>query len=198
MAKKQFHAARVGREGPKVYDSWTECERQTSGYPGETHRAFDTLGEAWRWIHDGNKAKEKKPEARGRALYPDDDGICTWTQGNGTNNGITIKSAILSGGKVLIEAVIPAERIDCAEFVGLVQTLKRCKESGTKGKVYCRNEATLDSVKNYRTGPFNEVDFSKNEKELVREAVDWLWANSNYNKCEKWDNAWGDMASWVN
>ncbi len=198
MANKQFHAARVGREGPRVYDSWYECEKQTKGFPGEEHKSFDTEAEAWRWIHEGKKEKEKKPEARGRALYPDDDGICILAQGNGNNNGVRIKAAKLTGTGELIETVLPIERIDCAEFVALVLTLKHCKESGTKGKVYCRSETTLDSIKSYRTGPLDEAGFSAKEKELVRNAVDWLWANSNYNKCEKWDDLWGDMASWVN
>ena len=45
MAKKNFYAVRVGKT-PSIYKTWTECQANTSGFPGAVFKGFETLVEA--------------------------------------------------------------------------------------------------------------------------------------------------------
>ncbi|KAK0208416.1 hypothetical protein DFS33DRAFT_443144 [Desarmillaria ectypa] len=42
MVKPKFWAVRVGREGPKIYTSWEECEKNVSRYPSAKQKGFPT------------------------------------------------------------------------------------------------------------------------------------------------------------
>ncbi|KAF9023412.1 hypothetical protein BDZ89DRAFT_166822 [Hymenopellis radicata] len=50
MPKVKFFAVAVGREGPKIYDTWTECEKNVKRYPGAKHKSFPTRREAQEWL----------------------------------------------------------------------------------------------------------------------------------------------------
>ncbi|KAJ3860214.1 hypothetical protein EV359DRAFT_24944, partial [Lentinula novae-zelandiae] len=45
-SKKSYYAVCIGREGPKIYNSWDE----TSRYPGAKHRGFSTYQDAQDWL----------------------------------------------------------------------------------------------------------------------------------------------------
>ncbi|KAI0317991.1 hypothetical protein OF83DRAFT_71950 [Amylostereum chailletii] len=48
--RKRYHAVRVGRQGPRIYDTWDECEENTSRFPGALHRGFMSLSDAQDWL----------------------------------------------------------------------------------------------------------------------------------------------------
>ncbi|KAJ3801151.1 hypothetical protein GGU11DRAFT_276760 [Lentinula aff. detonsa] len=49
-SRKSYYAVCVGREGPKIYNSWEECKQNTSRYPGAKHRGFLTYQDAQDWL----------------------------------------------------------------------------------------------------------------------------------------------------
>ncbi|KAL4268423.1 ATP-dependent DNA helicase PIF1 [Pleurotus pulmonarius] len=50
MPKVKFYAVKVGREGPKIYESWNDCKTNTAGFPGSTHKSFASRREAEDWL----------------------------------------------------------------------------------------------------------------------------------------------------
>lgn len=50
MPKVKFYAVKVGREGPKIYESWNDCKANTAGFPGSTHKSFPSRREAEDWL----------------------------------------------------------------------------------------------------------------------------------------------------
>ncbi|KAG1749644.1 PIF1-like helicase-domain-containing protein [Suillus paluster] len=49
-AAKKYYAVRIGREGPKIYDSWAECNANVSRWPGAVHKSFRSRVEAEQWL----------------------------------------------------------------------------------------------------------------------------------------------------
>ncbi|KAI0793367.1 PIF1-like helicase-domain-containing protein, partial [Abortiporus biennis] len=51
--KAKCYAVRVGREGPKIYDTWAETEQNVSRFPGAAHKSFplSQRKEAEAWIN---------------------------------------------------------------------------------------------------------------------------------------------------
>lgn len=47
-----IYAVRVGRQGPALYRSWTECEKAVKGYVGARHKKFASVEEAERFISE--------------------------------------------------------------------------------------------------------------------------------------------------
>ena len=50
MAKKNYYAVRVGRDGPAIYRTWDECSSVVSGHPGAQFRGFATHAEAQQYL----------------------------------------------------------------------------------------------------------------------------------------------------
>ncbi|KAL4069351.1 hypothetical protein J3A83DRAFT_3524499 [Scleroderma citrinum] len=45
-ARRKYYAVRVGREGPKVYETWPECHANVSRWPGAIYKSFLSREEA--------------------------------------------------------------------------------------------------------------------------------------------------------
>ena len=68
MAKK-FYAVKVGKK-PGIYETWTECQSQISGFSGAIYKGFSTKEEAVAFL--GNtEAKSKCPETTPAIAYVD-------------------------------------------------------------------------------------------------------------------------------
>ena len=51
MAKKsKFYGVARGAEGAKIYNTWSQCERNVKGYKGARYKSFKTKEEASEWI----------------------------------------------------------------------------------------------------------------------------------------------------
>ena len=68
MAKNKYYAVRKGRI-PGIYRTWSECQKQVTGYPGAVFKGFVTEEEAQSFLHPGQSAKAKwtENERTGRA-----------------------------------------------------------------------------------------------------------------------------------
>ena len=59
MAKNKYYAVRKGRV-PGIYRTWSECQKQVTGYPGAVFKGFVTEEEAQSFLHPGQSAKAKE------------------------------------------------------------------------------------------------------------------------------------------
>jgi viroplasmin and RNaseH domain-containing protein len=50
----------VGREGPKIYESWDETRMNTQGVSGTSHKSFPTRKEAEAWQQDQIAAARRR------------------------------------------------------------------------------------------------------------------------------------------
>ena len=51
MSKKsKVYAVARGAEGAKIYDTWSQCERNVKGYKGARYKSFPNKKEASDWI----------------------------------------------------------------------------------------------------------------------------------------------------
>lgn len=53
MAKK-YYAVKKGRK-TGIFDTWTECKTQVSGYSGAVYKSFATKKEAHKYLYEGNE-----------------------------------------------------------------------------------------------------------------------------------------------
>ena len=56
MAKKKIYAVRNGRN-PGIYSSWSECEEQIKGFPGQEYKGFSNLEEAQEYLNNTETGK---------------------------------------------------------------------------------------------------------------------------------------------
>ena len=59
MAKNKYYAVRKGRV-PGIYRTWSECQKQVTGYPGAVFKGFVTEEEAQSFLHSGQSAEAKR------------------------------------------------------------------------------------------------------------------------------------------
>ena len=55
--KKKYYAVRCGRV-PGIYDTWAQCQKQTTGYSGASFKSFESLDNAKAFL-SGESQKEK-------------------------------------------------------------------------------------------------------------------------------------------
>ncbi|KAK0473303.1 hypothetical protein IW261DRAFT_714731 [Armillaria novae-zelandiae] len=78
VAKPKFWAVRVGREGPKIYTSWEECQKNIDKYPSAKQKGFPTRGLAEEYIApflraSSSPSTSKTPMAKHEIIYVDSD-----------------------------------------------------------------------------------------------------------------------------
>lgn len=50
MPSKKYYAVSQGREGPKIYATWSECSKAVTGFPNAVFKGFSTMEEATKFI----------------------------------------------------------------------------------------------------------------------------------------------------
>jgi ribonuclease HI len=50
-----YYAVAKGKEGPKIYRTWAECEKNVKGYSGSIFKKFATNAEAIKFIGEKNE-----------------------------------------------------------------------------------------------------------------------------------------------
>ncbi|KAG7450177.1 uncharacterized protein BT62DRAFT_495462 [Guyanagaster necrorhizus] len=71
VAKTKFWAVRVGREGPKIYTSWDECEKNVSRYPKAKQKGFATRTLAEEYIAPFLRASSSQAGSKTRLTEPE-------------------------------------------------------------------------------------------------------------------------------
>ncbi|KAF8845464.1 hypothetical protein BDN67DRAFT_961816 [Paxillus ammoniavirescens] len=47
---RRYYAVRIGRDGPRIYDTYTEFAAATLGLSGSSGKGFDNLHDAQKWL----------------------------------------------------------------------------------------------------------------------------------------------------
>lgn len=70
----KYYAVRKGRK-IAIFETWTECQEATKGYPGAQFKSFSDLEQAKNYLEEGKEEKEdKKVSNKGRTLTAYVDG----------------------------------------------------------------------------------------------------------------------------
>ena len=69
----KYYAVRAGRQ-PGIYDSWAECQRQTTGFKGAIFKSFKTREEAENFLAGGEVAGPEAGQTDLPAVYAFTDG----------------------------------------------------------------------------------------------------------------------------
>ncbi|KAA1468462.1 hypothetical protein DENSPDRAFT_466766 [Dentipellis sp. KUC8613] len=48
--RKKYYAVKIGREGPRIYETWDECRENVSRHPGAIHKSFTSKIAAEQWL----------------------------------------------------------------------------------------------------------------------------------------------------
>ncbi|KAF9229716.1 hypothetical protein BS17DRAFT_771824 [Gyrodon lividus] len=54
---RRYYAVRIGREGPRIYDTYIEFAAAIFGFSGSSGKGFDNIQDAQKWLtgyHFGN------------------------------------------------------------------------------------------------------------------------------------------------
>ena len=76
MAKskaKKFYAVARGKNGPAIYETWPECQKQTNGYPNARYKSFATREECVDFVRKNGQPDWQDPESASQASSNDDN-----------------------------------------------------------------------------------------------------------------------------
>ena len=96
---KKFYAVRAGR-APGVYDTWAQCQKQTSGFSGAVFKSFPTREEAESFLSGG--------EAEADTAQPDPEGATAYVDGSydsATGDFSCGAVLFLNGGEITFQSV---------------------------------------------------------------------------------------------
>lgn len=83
---KKFYGVRVGRE-VGVFETWKECQEQTTHFSGAEFKSFPTREEAEEWVYQNAKHYSTDSEPFTDEEDSDEDAIKVYTDGACSNNG---------------------------------------------------------------------------------------------------------------
>ena len=70
--KPNFYAVAIGKNGPGIYKTWSECKEQTQGYPGNRQKGCATRKECVAYIREkGLQPDWQDPESGSQASSND-------------------------------------------------------------------------------------------------------------------------------
>ncbi|KAI6100734.1 hypothetical protein EV401DRAFT_857923 [Pisolithus croceorrhizus] len=49
-SRRKYYAVREGRQGPKIYDTWSECHANVSRWPRAEYKSFTSREDAVQWV----------------------------------------------------------------------------------------------------------------------------------------------------
>lgn len=209
MSKKpKYYVVWRGRQ-PGIYTAWPECFAQVNGFPGASHKAFDTLElaeEAFRSERDDFRAQHPdlfqpkdtaprqprlpiagQPIAESYAV----DAACSGAPGPVEYRCVQVGS----GQEIFHRGPFPNGTNNIGEFLALVHALALFKQRGIVAPIYSDSKIALGWVhrKTCRT-KLAQDEANAPLFDLIRRAEAWLRDNEYPNTLLKWETeAWGEI-----
>lgn len=188
-----------GRE-TGVFNTWSECSAQVSGYPGAKYKSFPNRGfaeKAFQGNYEDYKGKNVESQAWLFAVdgpNPDTysvDAACSGNPGVVEYRGVRTKT----GEEIFRQGPYSQGTNNIGEFLALVHALALFKKQGDSTTIYSDSKTAMGWVRQKKCGT-NLIPSKKNTKlfELIKKAETWLKENNYPNKIMKWDTeAWGEI-----
>jgi ribonuclease HI len=212
MAKNKYYVVWEGSK-PGIYDSWSECQAQTNGYPQAKFKAYQSKAEAKVAYKEGwkkhwgksNSTKSNTKKVSKKVSQPslfeqpeeiDYDSISVDVGTRGNPGPIEYKGVDTQTGEVLFQ-VGPIENgtNNLGEFIAIIHGLSYLKKLGSNKTVYTDSKTALSWIRNKKVASTLVRDEStKKVWELTDRALNWLHNNTYQNKVLKWKTEeWGEI-----
>jgi ribonuclease HI len=212
MAKNKYYVVWEGSK-PGIYDSWSECQAQTNGYPQAKFKAYQSKAEAEVAFKEGwkkhwgksNSTKSNTKTVSKKVSQPslfeaaeeiDYDSISVDVGTRGNPGPIEYKGVDTQTGEVLFQ-VGPIENgtNNLGEFIAIIHGLSYLKKLGSNKTVYTDSKTALSWIRNKKVASTLVRDEStKKVWELTDRALNWLHHNTYQNKVLKWKTEeWGEI-----
>jgi ribonuclease HI len=165
MPKKKVYAVRRGRT-PGLYETWSECQRQTTGFRGAEFKSFTSRAEAQAWV-DAANAPAGEPPTSGIAV----DGACSGNPGPMEYQGVDIAT----GETLFSDGPYAGGTNNLAEFLAIVDAARLIEDGKHAGPIWSDSNTAMiwvsKGVANSTVDP-RKVDPAL--RLLVTEAENWL------------------------
>lgn len=209
MAKNKYYVVWEGSK-PGIYDSWSECQAQTNGYPQAKFKAYPSAAEAQvafkeGWKKHWGKTNSTKPKSKSKSsqtsLFETDeeidyDSISVDVGTRGNPGPIEYKGVDTRTGEVLFQ-VGPIEKgtNNLGEFIAIIHGLSYLKKLDSHKTVYTDSKTALSWIRNKKVASTLVRDESTEKIwELTDRALSWLHHNTYENKVIKWKTEkWGEI-----
>lgn len=211
MGKRKFYVVWVGRE-PGIYEDWSDCHEQISGFPGARYKSFDTQTAATIAFrgdpddqasiinviasHHAEVAKNKPanlfeiPEINLDAIAV--DGACSGVPGPMEYRGVDVRSGI----ELFHVGPLDDGTNNVAEYLALIHALSYLYNKGDRTTpVYSDSRTARSWIKN-RGHRSTLARTPRNGRifELLARADKWIQTHQTENPVLKWDTgAWGEI-----
>jgi ribonuclease HI len=207
MAKNKYYVVWEGSK-PGIYDSWSECQAQTNGYPQAKYKAYPSAAEAKVAFKEGWKkhwGKSKNKTAKSKVSQPslfeakeeiDYDSISVDVGTRGNPGPIEYKGVDTQTGEILFQVgTIENGTNNLGEFIAIIHGLSYLKKLGSNKTVYTDSKTALSWIRNKKVASTLVRDEStKKVWELTDRALNWLQNNTYQNKVLKWKTEeWGEI-----
>ena len=71
--KPNFYAVAIGKNGPGIYETWSECKEETHGWPGNRQQGFATRKECVEYIRKNGDPDWQEPVSASQASSNDNN-----------------------------------------------------------------------------------------------------------------------------
>ncbi|AHD06796.1 ribonuclease H [Paenibacillus larvae subsp. larvae DSM 25430] len=201
--KTKYYVVWEGRI-PGIYSTWTECQKQTQGYPQAKFKSYENEQEAraafergWKKSLDfSGKTKSAASASAEAAAEIDYDSVSVDVGCSGNPGIVEYKGVDTRTGEILFyHGPIAKGTNNLGEFLAIVHALAYLKQKGSNKTIYSDSRTALSWVKRKEISTNLVRDESTKEIwTLVDRALIWLKTNSYSNPLLKWDTKrWGEI-----
>jgi ribonuclease HI len=213
MGKKQrpkFYVVWNGHQ-PGVYETWADCQKQVSGFPGAKFKSFPTRGQAEQAFAESHEEHIGRDSGNSAArssktpcLTPDElarqgvvlDSVCVDAACSGNPGVLEYHGVETATGEMFFDAgPFDQGTVNIGEFLAVVQALALLKLDNRDCVVYSDSVTALAWVRNQHTRTklprtrVNEPLF-----QMIEWAEAWLRDNTYPNRILKWQtDRWGEI-----
>jgi len=208
MAKKQkFYVVWEGHR-PGVYNTWAECQSQTSGFPGAKYKSFKSFADAQAAFDESHHdhigtsppgSGKKTPDVSHEQLIAmgvDMEAYCVDAACSGNPGALEFQGVTMDGQTLFHYGPFPEGTVNIGEFLAIVKALKILNEAGDHQRaIYSDSRIGMTWVRKKKaksTLPLTPV--TRPLLNLVEKAETWLQENSTSNPVLKWETSqWGEI-----
>jgi ribonuclease HI len=200
--KPKFYVVWKGREAG-VFDSWTDCQRQTAGFDGALFKAFDSKPAALKafkekphlHIGQGPKPVGKQGKLAELVGQPIEDSLVVDAAWNTASGDMEYQGIYLATRqKLFLKGPYADGTNNIGEFLAIVHALALLHQKNSNIPIYSDSRTAISWVKNKRANTkLEETGRNAELFDLIERAETWLKTHRFANPVLKWETTvWGE------
>ncbi len=202
MAKNKFYVVWTGNK-PGIYDNWSDCKDQVSGFPSPMFKAFsrkDIAEKAFKENPDkylSENYSEPRPIDNMRKADENINKALSVDAACSGNPGVMEYQVVMvgSGKKIFHKGPFPKATVNIGEFLAIVHALAFLKQNNDDRSIYTDSITAMKwvRVKAIKTN-LKRDKATEDLFQIVDRALIWLKQNTYKNKILKWNTKeWGEI-----